>query len=53
MIPPAEVLPRGDAVRYGLVPKGEWDGTLPVTPEGGLSSGTGLILVGFGLVLGS
>ena len=34
-IPPAEVLPRGDAIRYGLVPKGDWDGTLPVTPAGG------------------
>ena len=31
----AEVMPRGEAVRYGLVPRGEWNGTLPVTPEGG------------------
>lgn len=31
----AQVMPRGDAVRYGLIPKGEWNGTLPVTPEGG------------------
>ena len=31
----AEVMPRGDASRYGLIPKGEWNGTLPVTPEGG------------------
>jgi hypothetical protein len=31
----AEVMPRGEARRYGLVPKGEWNGTLPVTPEGG------------------
>lgn len=35
MTAPAEVMPRGDAVRYGLVPRGEWNGTLPVTPEGG------------------
>lgn len=31
----AEVMPRGEASRYGLVPNGEWNGTLPVTPEGG------------------
>jgi hypothetical protein len=31
----AEVMPRGEASRYGLVPKGEWDGTLPVSHEGG------------------
>ena len=31
----AEVLPRGEARRYGLVPRGEYDGTLPVTPAGG------------------
>ena len=31
----AEVMPRGEASRYGLVPKGEWNATLPVTPEGG------------------
>jgi len=30
-----EVMPRGEASRYGLIPKGEWNGTLPVTPEGG------------------
>jgi hypothetical protein len=31
----AEVMPRGEASRYGLVPRGEWNGRLPVTPEGG------------------
>jgi hypothetical protein len=31
----AQVMPRGEASRYGLVPKGEWNGALPVTPEGG------------------
>jgi hypothetical protein len=31
----AEVMPRGDASRYGLVPKGAWNATLPVTHEGG------------------
>ena len=31
----AEVMPRGEASRYGLIPKGEWNATLPVTPEGG------------------
>jgi hypothetical protein len=31
----AQVMPRGEASRYGLIPKGEWNGTLPVTPEGG------------------
>lgn len=31
----AEVMPRGEASRYGLVPKGEWNATLPVTHEGG------------------
>jgi hypothetical protein len=31
----AEVMPRGEASRYGLIPKGEWNATLPVTPDGG------------------
>lgn len=33
--PPAEPLPAGAAAKYGLTPVGEYNGTLPVTADGG------------------